>query len=220
MPRPMPRFDLELSSHVQLATRIVQAGETVRATTGLIGRTEWTIARIESLYELAYLRIFAAWEMCQESVFFRSLCGYASTAGQETISPGVVPSGQYFPSIAAAEQAVMGNGFLLWHKPSHVINRCRGHFAAGAGCPRLQETVISSHQARLLELGAIRHRIVHVHQTDAQNKFDAATVSIAGRTYPASRAGRFLRDEDNSSPPIKWLNVLASELVGLARQIV
>src|SRR5437867_174062 len=121
MPRHMPRFDLGLLAQAQLAIGIARAGEIVRATAGLVGRTQWTISRLEALYELAYLRVFAAWETCLESLLCRSLCGYASSAGQETLVPGVLPAGvagPYFPTLAAAEKFVLGTApFKLWHNP-------------------------------------------------------------------------------------------------------
>jgi hypothetical protein len=216
MPRQMPRFDRALSAQAQTAIAIVRAGETTRISGGSIGRAQWSRVRLEALYELAYLRVFSAWENCLESIFFRSLCGYASSAGQETLVVG-----QHYRNLATAEGTVLGNAsFLLWHNPTKVINRCRQHIRSGVpGCPGLQETVISSNVTRLEQLASIRHRIVH-DQDDAKQKFDLASLSIAGRIYLASRPGKFLRDWDNSSPPRRWLDVTIGELVGIAGQMV
>jgi hypothetical protein len=101
MPRRMPRYDQYLALQTQLAIGIVKAGEVVHDTGNPQWRNEWRIARLEFLYELAYLRMFAAWEACLESVFYRSLCGYASHAGQETLVTGI-----HYPTIASAEAAV------------------------------------------------------------------------------------------------------------------
>lgn len=176
-------------------------------------RREWSILRLEALYELAYLRSFAAWEMYQEAVFLRSVCGYASAAGQET-----PVSGTYFPSLAAAEAAVLaGNTYMLWHSPQKVINRCKKFIGPG---PQLQELTIASNFARLDSFAATRHRIVH-EQLDAKRKFDAATLLFAGRTYPSSRPGKFLRDWDISqNPPQRWLGVAINELTSLLTQMI
>lgn len=224
MPRLMPPFDIALSAQAQLAIGIAAAGETVRVAGGPIGREQWTVKRLEALYELAYLRVFAAWEMCLENMLYRSLCGYASGAGQETLVGGVLPAGmagQYFPTLAAAEAAVLGPAqFKLWHRPTDVINRCRRFIRSGAGFPALQETTIASNVARLEYFAFVRHRIVH-DQRDARQKFDVATLAIAGRAYPASRPGKFLRDRDMSGPvPRRWLEVTTSELVSLVAQMV
>jgi hypothetical protein len=217
MPRRMPRFDRVLSNQAQSAIGIVKAGEIAHISGGRSIRREWNVRRLEALHELAYLRAFAAWEACLEAVFYRSLCGYASTAGQETLVRG-----HYFPSVAAAESAVLsGKSYILWHDPQRVIDRCRSFIRSGAsGCPCVLATTISSNLTRLAHFAAARHRIVH-DQADAQRKFDAATMQIAGRTYPSSRPGRFLRDWDTStSPQRRWLDVLIGELASLANQIV
>ena len=217
MPRQIPRFDQALSHQAQTAIGIVRAGEITRTAGGPIGRSEWGIVRLEALHELAFLRIFSAWEMCLEAVFFRSLCGYASRAGQETLIRG-----SYFPDLAAAEAAVLGGqSFVLWHNPAKVITRCRQHIRSGmAGCPGIQESVIASSTTRLTHLAAIRHRIAH-DQSDARSKFDAATLTFAGRTYPASRPGKFLRDWGASTPaPNRWLDIVTNELINLIAQIV
>jgi hypothetical protein len=214
----MPRYDTVLASQAKLARDIATAGETVRVSGGEVGRREWTTLRLEALYELAYLRVFAEWESCLERTFYRSLCGYASrTGGQETLH-----SGTYFGTLAAAEAAVLrGNPFVLWHNPMKVVARCRQFVMSGVpGCPGRQETTIASNQARLIALGAIRHRIVHTHQEDARRNFDAATNLVAARTYPASRPGKFLRDWDLSTPPRRWLEATTSELVSLMAQMV
>ncbi len=216
MSRRIPRFDLVLSSQANAAISIVRAGEIAHASGGPAIRKEWSVSRLEALHELAYLRVFAAWETFLEAVFYRSLCGYASTAGQETLVAGA-----YYSSLTAAETAVLGpHTYLLWHSPQRVIDRCRRYIRYGPGFPARQETVIASNLARLESLAATRHRIVHDH-ADAKRKFDNATLHIAGRTFSASRPGRFLRDWDHSAlPRRRWLEVTIAELTSLARQIV
>jgi hypothetical protein len=216
MPRRMPRFDNLLSMQAQSAVAIVKAGEIAHASGGPSIRKEWTVIRLEALYELAYLRVFAAWETCLESIFLRSLCGYASKAGQETLV-----TGSYFPTLSAAEAAVLsGQSYSLWHSPQKVIGRCQRFIRAGTGFPAVQQAIISSNFTRLEDLAFTRHRVVH-DQADAKNKFDAATLRIAGRAYPSSRPGRFLRDWDAStSPPQRWLDTVVAELVKFANQMV
>jgi hypothetical protein len=218
----MPRFDLDFAAQAQTASEIAIAGEKCYAHGGAIGN-EWTPKRLEFLYEFVYLRVFAAWEALLESIFLRSLCGYASSAGQETLV-----AGGYYATIADAEQAVFAaeshgavlKTYVLWHSPQQVIKRCQAHISSGPGLPSLQKNVVSSSQARLESFAAVRHRIVH-DQNDAKLKFNAATLHLAGLTYPASRPGKFLRDtEVGTAPPRKWLDTAISELTGLAGQMV
>jgi hypothetical protein len=217
MPRQMPRFDLELAAQAQSAIAIARAGEIAHASGGRSVRKEWTTTRLEALYELAYLRVFAAWEMYMEAVFLRSLCGYESTAGQEQLHAGT-----YHSTLAAAEAAVLGGRhYLLWQNPQQVIDRCQQFFKSGAGYPCLQETIVTSSFTDLTHLASTRHRIVHTHQNDAKSKFDAATMHIAGRTYSLSRPGKFLRDSNTSIAPHRsWLEITTQNLTAMIRQIV
>jgi hypothetical protein len=216
MPRRMPRFDRALSRNASAAMSLVTAGEITHLSGGPSIRREWNTVRLEALYELAYLRVFAAWETYLEAVFYRSLCGYASASGRERLNRG-----HYFPSLAAAEADLLrGNTYALWHKPQKVIDRCQRYFSSAAGCPCVQESTITSNLTRLEHLASTRHRIVH-DQKDAKHKFDTATLHLAGRTYPSSRPGKFLRDYDRTkSPPQRWLEVTVTELSTLLAQMV
>src|SRR6266851_4350285 len=156
MPRQMPRFDRDLSVQSRLALEIVSAGEIARASSDAPVRRQWTLNKLEALYELAYLRIFVAWEECLEAIFYRSLCGYASkSGGQETLVAGltgVVP-GRHYRSLAASETAVLGGlQFKLWHNVDKVIRRCQKFIRSGKGFPAVQENVLSSNRARLAHL--------------------------------------------------------------------
>src|SRR5215471_14980711 len=120
MPRRMPRLDLALSAQAQAAIEIVKAGEIAHVSGTPAIRKSWSIARLEALHELAYLRVFAGWESFLESVFYRTLCGYASSAGQETLVKG-----SHFRKLRVAEAALLGTKkYLLWHSPHKVIKRC------------------------------------------------------------------------------------------------
>lgn len=213
MPRQMPRFDSALATVSQEALEIVNAGELSRGS----HPSEWRTHRLEALYELAYLRIFGAWELHLEGIFLRSLCGYVSRAGQETLRPGLM----HYRTLATAETAMLGGrAYQLWHNPTAVIGRCQGFIRSGPGYPAAQETTISSNLANLENLAAIRHRIAHT-QRDARLRFDAACVTIAGRTYRGSRPGKLLRDWDTSVvPPQRWIRSFERTLVGLMGQMV
>jgi hypothetical protein len=83
MPRLMPPLVGELESAVDGAAALAQAGETIRAS-ALVGSDAWrelTPRRLELLYEMAYLRLFIAWETFVEESFLRFLCGYRAPAG-------------------------------------------------------------------------------------------------------------------------------------------
>jgi hypothetical protein len=214
----MPRYDSALLKSAQTAVSIVSAGELSHNMGSAAIRKEWKLARLEALYELAYLRVFAAWEAYLEAIFYRSLCGFASRSGQEKLA-----AGNYFRKLEDAEAAVLkGRSYLLWHNPHGVIGRCQGYFvsATNGGGPCAQETAIASSLTRLEHFAATRHRIVH-DQADAKAKFNGATLHLAARTYDGSRPGKFLRDFDTSKvPQQRWLEVLVTELGSLMAQMV
>jgi hypothetical protein len=217
MPRRIPRFDNQLASVAQTATAIAKAGEISALCSDRNARQQWTRTRLESLYELAFLRVFASWEMCLEGILYRTLCGYSRTTGIDALH-----SGPYHSTLVSAESAVLsafggsrGASYLLWHDPNKVIKRCQRFVSSGT-----QETVLTSNVARLEYISRTRHRIVH-DSLDAKNKFDSATRGLVGTVYPRSRPGKFLRDLDvTSSRPKRWLETIANELVGLLKQMV
>lgn len=206
MPRQMPTYTTIFQQRVASALALAQAGEV--ALQSAIS-SHWHVARVEYLYEMAFLRTFIEWEVFLEQTFLRYMCGYSSVHGlfQPT-------QGQHCTSIAQAEGLVFGaRGFALWHDPTRVTNRAIRFLTS---CPH--ELVVQSNVARLQMFGHIRHRVAHG-QDDARTKFDAATMFICGRRYRGGRPGRFLRDWDSTSPGRRWIDVLSLELSGLAAQI-
>jgi hypothetical protein len=208
----MPRLAAAFAAACDTACRLAAAGEQVRVLGGTIARQHVTIARLEYLYEIAYLRIFIAWEDFLEESFLRYMCGFRNSTGPIPRAGGAA----YCASISAAKTLLYsGAQFMLWHNAPRVVTRSQTHFVQG-----LHETVLASSQTRLEWFSNVRHRVAHG-QTDAQHKFDAATMQLVGRRYPASRVGRFLRDVDqNQNAPLRWLESIANELSALASQVV
>ena len=209
----MPPVAARFRARVAEAVKLSEIGEVAKeeAPAGSQTRRNLHHARLELLYELAYLRIFISWETLLEECFLRYLCGYQSHAGMAVLLPG----GAFSATLAAAEAAVLGGkSYKLWHNPTTVVDRARKFFSTSP-----IESVLFSNLSRLEELASIRHRIAHSH-ADARQKFDTATMSIAGRRYRGGRAGAFLRDTDISAlPPQRWVRQLGHELQGLAAQI-
>src|SRR5215217_1138043 len=78
MARSMPPLATHFGVRVATAVGIAQAGELVRAGArpGTTAYTELRPARLEALYEMAYLRIFVEWESFLEETFLRLMCSY------------------------------------------------------------------------------------------------------------------------------------------------
>lgn len=209
----MPDLGAELHRRTTEALALAEIGEIARVEAVRGSRTKQSLhpVRLEALYEMAYLRVFVSWEAFLEQAFLRYLCGYVSAHGAAVPALGTT----FLPTLAKAEQAVLsGNAYVLWHSPARVILRSKRFFHTSR-----VEAIVLSNSARLEALAAVRHRITHS-QADARNKFDAATMALAGKRYPGSRPGSFLRDWDRSvSPPFRWLDSLAAEFTGLAKQV-
>jgi hypothetical protein len=214
MPRGMPRLDLVFSGKAARALEIARVGESIRTSSGVssIAYRELYPARLEELYELAYLKVFISWEGFLEDSFLRYMCGYQSNLGQATMKGGI----PYYNSLARAETALLaGHQYTLWANPQVVLSRVCKHVLNGS-----HESVIAASQASLTNFAAIRHRIAHG-QADARNKFDQATMAIAGRRYAGARAGKFLRDWDSSlNPPVRRLESITRSLGAYASSIL
>jgi hypothetical protein len=209
MPRPLPRLDLTFAASARAAISLVQRIEGARVAGRPEDQDRIRLNDVELAYELAYLRVFTAWEVLLEDIFVRLMCGYTRGGAAEALVGRAVP----YRKISDAEAAMLhGQQFVLWHNSAKVINRANltlvtSNFAQ----------VIASAQGRLDQLSAIRHRIAH-DQRDAAVNFNAASMSMAGRRYKGSRPGRFLRDI-SSNPPARWLSELTDQLESLARQL-
>jgi hypothetical protein len=209
----MPDLGAEFHRQAAEALVVAQIGELVRTEAAPTSQTRRQLrhTRLELLYELAFLRMFVAWETFLEEVFLRYLCGYVSRHGHAAPATGLT----LCHSLADAQATVLrGRDYILWHSPVKVADRAQ---RVMVGCP--VETVLRSNTARLESFAAIRHRIVHAQQ-DARRNFDTATMNIAGKRYRGARPGAFLRDRDfNTSVQVRWLDTLGQELQNLAAQI-
>jgi len=211
MARRMPRLDSALASIVRTAVDLPLAGERIRADArpGSTIRKELSQPRIDALYEIAYLRVFIAWEEFLEQTFLRYICGCVSALGACTL---INPA---YRSLADANAAVLrGNDFVSWADPVKVIQRSRRYLTLG-----FHETVLSSDLSRLESFKAVRNRIAHSSE-HARDEFDIATRSLALRRYSGSSPGRFLRDRAVLLPfPKTWLEIVSDELLSLSIQI-
>ena len=208
----MPPLAAGLSSALSKAAEIAAMCERLRANAriGNMVRPELTAARTQLVYELAYLRIFNAWEVFLEEVFLRYLCGYRFQS--QTESP---LSGFAYTLQEARTRLYGGSSYLLWHNPDKAISRANQHFRANN---RLA-LVLGSSRADVMNYASIRHRIAHDHD-DAIRKFNAASLQLAARRFRGSRPGALLRYPTTyGNLPCTWLERIALELSALAGQL-
>ncbi len=211
MARRLPPLEVQFATEVDHALGLANAVERIRADSllGSFARKELPMARLEAIYEIAYLRIFLLWEDFLEQSFLRYLCGYASsTSVPNLINPKC-------KTIADAEKAVLGTrDYVSWATPAHVTRRSQAQIVNGP-----HQLVIASNLARLEAFVSIRNRVAHS-SAFARQQFDAATIALVGRRYPSASAGRFLRDTAVAHPvPERWLQHIAAEPKSLAQQV-
>ena len=121
MPRAMPALEDEFRTRVSEAMKLAEIGEVARAEASVSSQTRKNLypARLEYLYEMAYLKIFVSWEAFLEQVFLRYLCGYRSKVGVATPQTGF----SFLPTLATAEGAILrGRSYVLWHNPAAILS--------------------------------------------------------------------------------------------------
>ena len=168
--------------------------------------------QMEALYEAAFLRMFAAWEVMLEEVTVRMMAG-ASTPSWAAQAA----NGQTLYSTLGGARAALYNGadFLLWHNPQKVVVRV-ARFLNGSPV----ESEITASASDLQHLANIRHRIAHS-SDDATTKFRAAALALTGLTFSGS-PGRLLRSQDISDPlnPARWISRFDTQMRDVVARIV
>lgn len=212
MPRGMPPLASRFAREVDRALSLPRAGELIHDNSppGSVARSQMRPSRLEALYEMAYLRVFTAWESFLEESFLRYLCGYATRLG---VSALLQPACK---SLADAKIAALaGRHYVSWADPGDVARRGRRLINNGQ-----HESVMMSNTARLEWLAFVRHRVAHRSEY-SRFRFDTATMNLAGRRYRGALPGAFLRDwNPGAIPAERWLHALSRELESLAFQIV
>jgi hypothetical protein len=208
----MPDFTSDLQKEVNDAIELAKSGERIRVEASRVPalKGEMTIRRLELMYEVAFLKMFASWEGFLQDVFLRYLCGYRHRGGQLT------PTTSFSRTLLDARSRVLGTGpFVLWHNPQSVLRRSRRFFNSGP-----HEVVIDSNRVRLSNFSAIRHHIAHEAE-DTRSEFDTACMALCGKRFRGGRPGAFLRENFMvGMAPSSWIEEIGRDLCGLAGQIV
>ena len=101
MPKTMPALHIDFAKQVDNCISLPATGEMLR-TSSQSAASALTPGRMEALYEMAYLRIFLAWEQFLEASLLRLLCGYVCASGQLTLNQNT------FRSRAGGNSALLG----------------------------------------------------------------------------------------------------------------
>ncbi|NUL46901.1 hypothetical protein F7P69_17095 [Cellulosimicrobium funkei] len=167
---------------------------------------------MEALYESAFLRIFASWEVFQEDATIRMMAG----AGTLAYKPVPALGSSIYGSMKAARVALYGNRpYLLWHNPEGVVNRVAKVLD---GSPL--EAELAANKSKLEHYGNVRHRVAHGSE-DAATKFKAASQYLTGVIHNGS-PGKLLRSQDmtDSLNLRRWISVITADLQSVAAKCV
>jgi hypothetical protein len=215
MARKMPRLEKRLAADIDKAVDFAKACERMRILNAASGASYQSVHRtkIEDIYELAYLRLFVSWEDFLEASFIRYLCGHCTRRYASARLHGGLT---YAATLAHAERVMLnGQDYVLWGSTKRALQCVR------RTCARSRhEIVIGGTVGELQNYCAIRNRVAHG-QPDCIRKFNAAVGALSKGGSYGRRAGNFLRGWDNSvSPPVRWIETIASRLKGIGNAIV
>ena len=163
------------------------------------------------MLELAFLRVFLAWEVFVEQSFLLYVMGAAPLKGRR-VHRFVFP-----PSRNVAEEWLTdGRDYATWSSAAAVGQRAQRYFREG----RPFTGVLRRNQNFLDETRFIRNAIAH-RSGDAQDKFEAMVRNKLGALPPNATAGSFLAATvPGVAPPLTFWESYTKKLAQLADLIV
>lgn len=139
--------------------------------------------QVDLIFELAFLKIFIAWEQFLEDTFARYVCGASSLSGKK---PKKNVTARY---LDRALNIIYGTqSYADWTSVDVVIDRANRFF--GQGEP--YATPLQSATAELRNMKKIRNHIVH-HSKKSREDFNTLLVNTYGFRPQGMSTGRFLR---------------------------
>lgn len=158
--------------------------------------------QVEIIAELAFLRIFIAWENFLEASFLRYLVGAKSPSGYmpvRLITPKNIGH--------ALDLLCSGREYVKWNSTSEVIARSETCFRDGEP----YKTVLESVRTVLNNLNTIRNRITH-RSVVSMSKFNDFARKILGYGKRGMTPGRFLLTKLPSDPQMTFLDYYVRNL--------
>jgi len=207
----------------RLATVIAEFSETVRESKMLAADAQlWSVPippatapmlkpkRRDALTELAFFRVFGAWEAFLEETFILYLRGQQAPRGRAVQRYGFPPSED-----AAHEWVAEGHGYASWASDKVKV-RAKRLFKNG----RPFEPAFTSHHNLLNQLTTVRNAIAH-NSAHARDRFEALVRNELGTLPPNTTPGSFLLTlKPRSSPPVSFMEFYFEEIKKVADQIV
>lgn len=152
--------------------------------------------QLEIIAELAFLRIFIAWENFLEGSFIRYLMGARSPSGYSPTRL-VTPKNMNH----ALDLISSGREYIKWNSACEVIERSEIYFRDG----QPYKNVLEGATKDLNDMNTIRNRIAHK-STFSKNKFNDFVRRELGHGRRGMTPGRFLLTPLYSSPQTSFLD--------------
>jgi hypothetical protein len=172
----------------------------------------FTVAYIEIITEMAFLRCFGAWEAFLEESFLLYLQGKSAPSGK-------MPKSYVLRATrTVAEQIVLPDGkkYAGWANAQHVMDRAERFFKGGEP----YSGALRSQQAKLQRIETIRNAVAHSSTYSLGNFKNLVRQELT--TYPPNlTVGGFLAmTKPGSSPPISFLEYYCEVIRYIAGRIV
>lgn len=152
--------------------------------------------QVEIIAELAFLRIFIAWENFLEESFIRYLVGGKAPSGyspRRFVNP---------PNMKIAMKIISGDrDYIKWNSAGEIIARSRIYFKDGEP----YKTALEAATTDLDEVNTIRNRIAHK-SNNTKNKFNDFIRRKFGHGKRGMTPGRFLLTPTNSTSQLIFLD--------------
>lgn len=166
--------------------------------------------RRDSLTELAFFRVFSAWEAFLEEAFILYMLGQQAPRGRKIQRYGFPPN-----EGAAYEWVADGRDYAKW-SPDHVKPRAKRLFKDG----RPFEAALSSHHNLLFQVKTVRNAIAH-DSASARKKFeDLVRNELTAVPHSATPGSFLLTIKPRETPPITFLEFYFKEIKRVADRIV
>lgn len=140
-----------LSNFSELNTQINRSNNLVSKIRGL----RLPYFEVKIITELAFLRIFIAWECFLEDSFIKYLVGAPSLSGRNNPKSFVNP-----PNIEKAREILLGErkrGYIGWNSANTVIHRANIYFKGGEP----YSSALTPFITEIDDINTIRNRIAH-----------------------------------------------------------
>jgi len=169
--------------------------------------------KIEMVTEIAFLRVFMAWEDFLEESFVRYVSGAVSPSGYK---PKRLVSAV---GVEAARLLLCGGRtrtYVRWYSASEVIDRVNAYFVDGGSYLPVIESITTD----LDEMNTIRNRIAHESKISRGN-FESLVRHKIGSGIKGMTPGRFLAgDTPKTKPKMRFFDHYSGILDNAGRMII